>query len=130
MINITQDFWLHVASLSYLGVILHFVADWMFQNDWMAVNKTSLKHPAAWVHSGIHFVFMLLIFPWWAALIVAGIHILIDTRKPLQWWAKKMGGPLDGNPMKDHVSIWRDQVLHMIVITLVAILFIYTKGGV
>jgi hypothetical protein len=36
------------------GWVAHLVADWLLQNNWMAKNKSSLVHPAAWVHALIH----------------------------------------------------------------------------
>ena len=36
------------------GLVAHLVADWILQNDWMALNKTKLWHPAGYVHAGIH----------------------------------------------------------------------------
>ena len=35
------------------GFVAHLVADWLFQNDWIARNKISLRHPAAWIHAAI-----------------------------------------------------------------------------
>ena len=32
------------------ALVAHLVADWLLQNDWMAHQKTSLSHSAAWVH--------------------------------------------------------------------------------
>ena len=119
------------------GIVAHLVADWMLQNHWMATYKTSLKHPAAWVHSGIHLVFALLVFPWWGAAIIFVTHLLIDTRTPLIWWGnliKQTGFPPIGSgdyPDRGEVAqtsvalsvaFWRDQVAHIIVIAIVSIL--------
>jgi hypothetical protein len=85
----------------------------------MANNKMSLKHPAAYVHSGIHLLFLLLIFPWWMASAIAVSHLLIDTRIPLAWWRKFYRQTTEG-PVALHVAIWGDQVLHVFVIAIAA----------
>lgn len=87
----------------------------------MADNKSSLLHPAAYVHSGIHFVGLLLIFPPLAALAIAIIHLLIDTRAPLRWWRKVYRQTQEG-PAAMHVAMWSDQVLHITVLAVVALL--------
>ena len=123
------------------GFVFHLIADWICQNNWQANNKTDLKHPAAWVHSGIHFLAALLIFPWWGALIVFATHILIDTRKPLIWWGNLIQqitpincGPeftpdqnitrkeFQVNTVAMTVAFWRDQVAHVLVLALVSLL--------
>ena len=97
------------------AIVGHLVADWIFQNHWMAINKSSLLHPASWVHGFIHFVFLLLVFPVEIALAVSIIHILIDTRKPIQWWQKVYKQTTDGD-YAVHIAIWFDQVLHITVL--------------
>lgn len=98
-------------------IVAHLIADWIFQNDWMARNKTSLKHPAAWVHGGIHLIAMLFVFPILVAIGIAIVHMLIDTRKPVQWWQRIYGHTTEG-PYALTVSIWLDQVFHIAVIAL------------
>ncbi len=70
------------------AIIAHAIADWLLQNEWMAKNKTSLRHPAGYVHGLIYMICLMGVYPFWAALIVSITHILIDTRKPLQWWRR------------------------------------------
>ena len=100
-----------------IAIVLHLVADWIFNNDWMSRNKANLRHPAAWVHGLIHFIVMLLVFQWWVALIIAVTHMLIDTRKPLMWWRKFFKQTTEGEAAI-HVAFWGDQVLHMAIIAL------------
>jgi hypothetical protein len=104
------------------GVMVHLVADWLLQNEWMALNKADLRHPAAWVHSGIHTVGLLLIFTWPAALLIGLTHLLIDTRRPLLWWMRvvKQMPAAERLPI---VEIWLDQVMHSTVIAAVALMF-------
>jgi hypothetical protein len=159
-----------IIELIVYGWLLHFVADWFLQNDWMAVNKSKRRerrikcsrtgpgyikclapscpekgeaphyhwtlnlrrtwveyedgawwdrHPAAHVHAGIHAVIQLVIFPWWAALIIGAIHFLIDLRTPLAWWRSFFHQTQKGSAAL-HVAMWQDQVAHLVVIALVA----------
>jgi hypothetical protein len=110
----------HATSLLVWGIVIHLFADWILQNEWMAVNKTSLLHPAAYVHSGIHLLGLLLIFQWWVALLIAITHLLIDTRVPLAWWRKFYRQTTEG-PIAIHVAIWTDQVLHITVLAIAAL---------
>jgi hypothetical protein len=112
-------------ALPYLvwGLVAHLVADWFLQNEWMALNKTSLKHPAAWVHSFIHFCLFLPLFGLYGALVVFGTHLLIDTRVPLTWWGRVMRQTSNPkNRVTLHLSIWRDQVAHVIIVAVVSLL--------
>lgn len=103
------------------GAVVHLIADWLLQNEWMAMNKVSLRHPAAWVHSGIHLLGLLLVFPAVWAVLIALSHLTIDTRKPLIWWRRVFRQTTDpGNPLSLHVAIWGDQVLHLSVIAAAA----------
>ena len=70
------------------GLVANLIADWVLQNDWMATDKISLKHPAAWVHAAIHAVLLTLALDWRAGLVLATVHILVDTRVPAGWWTK------------------------------------------
>ena len=106
--------------------ILHLVADWLLQNDWMAQNKHHITHPAAWVHAGIHAVALAVALGWLAGVTLGIVHMLIDTRLPLQWWARMYGKNLQGEHGKQ-VSIWTDQVLHISSIALWLLLAQYLR---
>lgn len=45
------------------------------------------RHPAAYVHAGIHGLFLAPVFGWPAA-VIAAVHLVIDTRAPLALWAR------------------------------------------
>jgi hypothetical protein len=97
------------------GLVAHLVADWILQNDWMARNKISLRHPASWTHAAIHGVFLGLALGWQAGLVLGFIHLLIDTRVPVAWWIrvfKKCGQA----PEAGTIAIWLDQTLHIVCI--------------
>jgi hypothetical protein len=95
------------------GFVAHIFADWFLQNEWMALNKTSLKHLAAYVHSGIHLGAAALVFPWWVALGLALSHLLIDTRVPLQWWRRVYRQTQEG-PIMIPFGLWQDQAAHIV----------------
>lgn len=48
------------------------------------------RHPAAYVHAGIHGLGLALVFGWLAAPL-ALVHLLIDTRVPVRWWSQRIG---------------------------------------
>lgn len=102
---------LDATGLMVWGLVVHLVADWMLQSDWMATNKARRRprkplpeplglsevpraeyawydrHPAAYVHAGIHGVLLALVFGW-VALPLALVHLVIDTRTPVVWWSR------------------------------------------
>lgn len=107
---------LSATALLIWGIAIHAIADIPLQNDWMAKNKMMRRlklrtrpsdqakpngnsyhkeettswwdrHPAAYVHAGIHGLCLAVIFGW-AAIPIAFVHLLIDTRKPVEWWGK------------------------------------------
>lgn len=105
-------------------IVAHLIADWIFQNDWIARYKPNPTHPAFYIHGIIHFIVMGMIteqvmFP----LIIVSIHMLIDTRIPLKWWMRLYRHTQQGE-YAIHVQIWLDQVFHI-----VSIYFILRLGG-
>ncbi len=110
-----------MAELFLKLLIVHLVADWFLQSDWMSVNKTSLTHPAAWVHSGIHAAGNLLVLPLMPALVISVSHLLIDTRKPLIWLRQIFGQNPQG-VVAPVFEIWQDQAAHLIILATAALL--------
>ncbi len=113
------------ADILVWATAIHMAVDWLFQTDWMARNKTNLRHPAAYVHSGLHALGMLLVFPWFVALGVGFSHLLIDTRKPVTWWIKTVKQMPRSTPTYTHVEIWLDQIFHMAVLVIAVLLLPY-----
>ena len=99
------------------GFVAHLVADWILQNDWMALNKTSLRHPAAWVHAGIHALCLGFALGPVGGAVLAFVHLLIDTRVPVDWWIRvfKKSGQA---PEAGLIAIGLDQTLHIVCIAL------------
>jgi hypothetical protein len=102
------------------GLMAHLIADWFLQNEWMALNKTNPKHPAGYVHAGIHTLAMLLLFPWPIALAIGVTHWFIDLRFALATWRRFFRQTTEGS-MAVHVAIWQDQVAHFVVILAAAV---------
>jgi hypothetical protein len=99
------------------GLVAHLVADWILQNDWMARNKMSLRHPAAWVHSGIQGVCLGLALGWLAGVVLGIVHLLIDTRVPVVWWMRCFK-QCSQAPEAGTIAIWLDQTLHIVCIAI------------
>jgi Protein of unknown function (DUF3307) len=135
MVN-PQD--LSASDLLVWGIVLHLIADWPLQNDWMARNKANLKHPAGYIHAEIHGILLAFIFGW-VAIPLAVTHLLIDTRKPVVWWSKLIRQtqpenyflPKSGRSFQDpllvydigtEVRVWTDQVFHIVCIAIAALL--------
>lgn len=136
---------LDATALLVWGVVAHLIADWPLQNDWMAKHKANLRHPAGYVHAGIHGVLLALVFGWVAAPLALA-HLLIDTRKPVVWFSQLMrqtqpqGAMVrsvelcpDGRALPTPAAIpafdvglmvrfWTDQVWHVACIALAALL--------
>ena len=151
------------TDLLIWGIVVHLLVDWLGQNEWMATNKAKRRieggreallrwlrnkpvlvynshwwdrHPAAHVHAGMHGAAQLLVFPWPAALSIGVTHLLIDTRKPVEWWSKlirqtqpsgeqavswKQPHPIQVMDIGADVRIWVDQVWHIGVIAILAL---------
>jgi len=111
------------TALLVWTVLAHLIADWLLQNEWMVCHKCDLRHPAGWVHGVTHSLLLALILAWPLALLIGFIHVLIDTRRPVQWWKLLMGKTQSG-PQTVLVEMWVDQVMHVTVLAGVLLLFV------
>jgi hypothetical protein len=100
----------------------HLAADWVLQTDWMARNKTSLRHPAAWTHAGIQALCLGLALGWQAGLGLGFIHLLVDTRVPVLWWMRCFKR-CDKAPEAGRIALWLDQAVHLLCLALWVALF-------
>ena len=94
------------------ALMLHLIADWLLQNEWMAVNKVRLSHPAAWVHGLIHGVLLGLVLGWVGGVVLALLHIFVDCRIPIRWWVQVFK-KCERSPDYAVILIGCDQVLHI-----------------
>lgn len=143
-----NPFELDATGLVIWGLVVHLVADWPLQNDWMANNKAGRRrrhnpttmtgergtsydvwwdrHPAAYVHSGIHGLLLAFVFGW-AAIPLALAHLIIDTRWPVAKWSNlvRQTQTIYATPLVDvglEVRFWTDQVFHIICIAIAALI--------
>lgn len=71
-----------------LGILLHFVGDYLNQNNWMAQNKTKDWKPAL-VHALIYSVpFLYLVPDFYIWLPIFVTHYFIDRYRLAQYWIK------------------------------------------
>lgn len=131
---------LTASELLVWGIVLHLVADWPLQNHWMANHKQNLLHPAAYLHAMVH-VFLLTFVFGWAAFALGFVHLLIDTRKPVEWWSKLVRQTQPENryffqrsdtsrktyeimvyDIGTEVRFWTDQVFHIACVAVAALL--------
>lgn len=88
-------------------VWLHFLADFVFQTDWMALNKSS-RHEALALHVLVYSLF-LLPFGWRYALLNAAAHFATDwcsSRVTKRLWER-------GQRHAFFVVVGFDQALHL-----------------
>ena len=102
-------------TLFETALMVHLIADWVLQNEWMSVNKVHLTHPAAWVHGLIHGVLLGLVFGWAGGIALGLAHIVIDSRVPIRWWIKNFK-KCENSPDLRILLIGCDQVLHLMCI--------------
>lgn len=81
----------------------------------MARNKSKLSHPATWVHAAIHAALLGIALGWQAGIVLGAVHVLIDTRLPMNWWRKTFRQTEEG-PYAIMTAVWADQVLHLVAI--------------
>lgn len=124
---------LSASDLLVWGIVLHLIADWPLQNDWMANHKALRRHqrgsswwdrhPAAYVHSGIHGLILSFIFGW-VAIPLALSHFLIDCRWIVVTWSRfiRQTQPQMMYDIGFEVRFWTDQVFHITCIALAALL--------
>lgn len=131
---------LSASDMLVWGIVLHLIADWPLQNDWLSKYKVKPLHPAGYIHMLIH-VFCLSFVFGWAAFPLGLAHYIIDLRKPVAWWSRLVRQTQPQNrsyyqrfntwqtaeeiPLYDiglEVRIWTDQVFHIACVALAALL--------
>lgn len=114
-----NPFDLSASDLLIWGIVLHLIADWPLQSEWMAKNKMRRRysskrvnrgepsllwwdrHPSGYVHAFVHGVLLAAIF-WWAAIPLAIAHFLIDCRWIVEKWSLLVR---QSQPQGNHVRV-------------------------
>ena len=94
------------------GLTAHLIADWLLQNEWMAVNKRNLRHPAGWVHATIYAVLLGIALGWRGGAALGALHLFLDTGWPVDWWIRVIK-KCDRAFQAELIRIWTDQVMHI-----------------
>jgi len=81
---------------------------WLFQNDWTAIGKRDVRHPAGYIQRRYARPRSRRSSHPPAAVALGVVHFVIDTRVPLRWWAKVVVQPQEG-VIAEVLHIWRDQ---------------------
>lgn len=129
-----------VVNIVILG-IFHFIADWLFQRDHRAVKKIN-DWKARLIHSVVYsyfiFIGIVLINFYFLQemLLIEGIliylwfvltHFLLDDRKFVKWWFKRIKGGNEDNPLMIMFSIMLDQIFHFLVM-IPSVFYIILRG--
>lgn len=102
-------------------IFAHLLGDYIFQNDWMALNKKRSD-----LHCSIHVVcymvpFMLCGFNWWQMILIAVQHYVIDRTNFVVWFMKVKGQEkFATGPCAPWSVIVMDNILHILWIAMVA----------
>jgi len=103
--------------------LTHFIADWLFQTLWEAMNKSKHLLPL-FVHSFIYTIsfipaFYFYGFRWAYLLVLFASHMILDNRKFEYWWLNKIKRTQKsdvGEPLWTILLIGVDQVFHLAVL--------------
>lgn len=101
---------MEISILTVLGILtLHFIADFLLQDDWMAQNKSS-NFKALSVHVAVYTLPFALFFNWKFAAFTYATHFIVDmasSRLTTHLWQK-------GERHWFFVVIGADQLAHYI----------------
>lgn len=101
-------------------VLAHFVGDYLFQNDWMALNKKKST-----LHCSVHIVCYMIPFLFcgmasWQLVLIALQHFLQDRTNFVIWFMKVKGSArFCEPPMAPWSIIVTDNILHILWIAFV-----------
>ncbi len=109
--------------------LTHFIADWLFQTLWEAMNK-SKKFLPLFVHSLVYTIFFIPAFHFygfrWESLSILFVsHLILDNRKFEYWWINKIKKTKKedvGDILWTILVIGVDQVFHLAVLGFLVII--------
>lgn len=93
-------------------LVAHMVGDFLFQNRWMAINKTN-NVLVAFIHASIYALSVMLICGWadWKFYIVLISHFIIDHFRIAKYWRRFFS--------RDEEFSWMitaDQSMHLLIL--------------
>ena len=104
----------------------HLLADWVWQTNWMFLNKGTWGHPGGIAHAGLHGLLTLpvLVFAGlglWATLLVAAVEAI--SHYHIDWFKARHSSRMKQSPSDKLFWVWMgvDQFAHQL--TYIAILF-------
>ena len=100
-------------------ILGHMLGDYLFQNPWMAFNKTKRNFPCI-VHCLIYTLCILLVTRWlnWKLLIVFITHFIMDRFRLATYWRKIMG---DKEPQLPYI-ILSDNTIHLLTLWILSLI--------
>jgi len=105
-------------------LIGHLIGDFLFQTNWMAMNKAKKWGPLL-VHCVVYTIMVAVIaftggfiLPFGAIILIFISHIVLDRRSFVVWWVRQIMGTDDKK--MNWLTIVVDQVFHIIILGIVA----------
>lgn len=101
----------------FYGLILHFLGDYIFQDNWMATKKTSSFFPA-FIHAIVYslpFMFLLSFHP--LSLVIPITHFFIDRYRLAVYWIKLVNNNWDSSNLgySEETPVWLSTWLMIII---------------
>jgi len=102
-------------------IYAHLIGDYILQNDWMAANKKKHWLPAL-VHVLTYMIpFLFTAFPWWALVLIAAQHFVLDKTNIVLWFMRAKGSAQFTEPPYGPWSVCIvDNILHILWMALLA----------
>lgn len=102
----------------FIGLILHFVGDYLLQNDWMAQNKTKAFIPAM-IHAMVYSLPLtyFLDLTTIGGLIIMWSHFFIDRYRLATYWIKFVNWNWNSNNFgfSDKTPVWLSTWLMIVI---------------
>ena len=120
-----------------LGILFHFIGDYVTQNNWMANEKTKRFFPA-YIHALVYSLpFLFLVDNSWYWSVIFLTHYFIDRYRLAQYWIKLVNWDWKSKNwgFREQTPIWLstwlmiivDNIFHILINTLMIILYFTNK---
>ena len=109
--------------------LTHFIADWLFQTQWEALNKSKQFLPL-FIHSLCYTLLFIPVLYFYqlnvySLLLLFATHLILDNRKFENWWIKVIKQTRKENIGENLwliLTIVVDQVFHLLVLGVIVLL--------